>query len=137
MLYLIESNGDNNNIEIKHFENEFFEHMKEDLNTPRALSVIFELVKEINKQKTANNNILNHQKLLSTMCAILGFTFDKNNSNISNDETIDSLIQVLIEIRTELRSKKDFELADTIRKKLSKIGFNLEDTKEKTIWSKD
>ncbi len=133
----LESNGDNNNIEIKHFENEFFEHMKEDLNTPRALSVIFELVKEINKQKTANNNILNHQKLLSTMCAILGFTFDKNNSNISNDETIDSLIQVLIEIRTELRSKKDFELADTIRKKLSKIGFNLEDTKEKTIWSKD
>ena len=71
------------------------------------------------------------------MCEILGFTFDKSNSNISNDETIDSLIQVLIEIRTELRSKKDFELADTIRKKLSEIGFNLEDTKEKTIWSKD
>jgi len=135
-LYL-ESNGNNKNIEIKHFENEFFEHMKEDLNTPRALSVIFELVKEINKQKTANNNILKHQKLLSTMCEILGFTFDKSNSNISNDETIDSLIKILIEIRTELRSKKDFELADTIRKKLSEIGFNLEDTKEKTIWSKD
>jgi cysteinyl-tRNA synthetase len=43
-------------------------------------------------------------------------------------------MQLLIELRTTARKKKDFEMADCIRDSLGQIGINLEDRKDGTGW---
>ena len=44
------------------------------------------------------------------------------------------IMEVLVELRTSLREKKDFESADLIRDHLKKIGIVFKDTKEGTTW---
>ena len=46
----------------------------------------------------------------------------------------DALIKILIELRAELREKKEFELADSIRDRLTELGITLKDTAQGTIW---
>ena len=47
----------------------------------------------------------------------------------------DALIKILIELRAELREKKEFELADSIRDRLTRLGITLKDTAQGTIWT--
>jgi cysteinyl-tRNA synthetase len=61
---------------------------------------------------------------------ILGFNLDfeiKNNK-------LEELINLIVEVRQDLRKQRNFEISDKIRNKLKEIGIILEDTKEGTKW---
>ena len=47
----------------------------------------------------------------------------------------DGLMTLLIELRKQLREKKEFELADHIRNQLADLGITLKDTAQGTIWT--
>jgi cysteinyl-tRNA synthetase len=63
---------------------------------------------------------------------LLGFKLEKEKEKGIEDE----LIKLLIDIRSELRKRRAFDLADLIRNKLKEIGITLEDLPSGTIYKR-
>jgi cysteinyl-tRNA synthetase len=114
--------------------------MDDDFNTPQALAVLFEISKELNVAKTANDADLAVQ-LASTLVKlgeIIGLlqldpgAFLQGNSD--NDEV--TVIEALIVQRNQARIDKDWALADDARDKLNAMNIVLEDSAGKTTWRK-
>ena len=107
--------------------------LDDDFNTPEALSVIFNLVNEINKTKV---DYLNSQNLLISLANTLGLLtmdpeeFLQGESNLSLD------IDGLIKERNMAKDGKNFEAADKIRALLLDNDIIIEDTPEGTTWRK-
>jgi cysteinyl-tRNA synthetase len=70
---------------------------------------------------------------LRELASILGFTLKKPDKKPIDPE---SLIAILLTIRSELRQAKQWELADVIRQRMADIGIVLEDTPKGTIWKR-
>ncbi len=126
--------------DIQKFYDAFEEAMDDDFNTPQALAVIFDFVKEANKTIAENNNLsqkfyINLKEFLEkTAIGVLGITdFDKqtSSSNLENE-----LINLLIKLRLDAKKEKNFLLADKIRDELKNIGIELKDSKEGTSYKK-
>lgn len=122
------------------YEKKFKDAMNDDFNTPFALTVLFELSKEINiiKEKSiiqANSLAITLKKLANSLGLLLidGETFlhtqTHNNINISEQE-----IENLIAERNKLRTAKNWQAADLIRNQLAEQGIFLEDNGADTIW---
>ncbi|MGB9720654.1 MAG: cysteine--tRNA ligase [bacterium] len=99
---------------------EFTEAMNEDLNTPKALGVIFELV---NRGYETNNPELTYS--IIQYLNILGFKQEKRE----HDDLSAKLLEVVLGIRNQLRENKHYELSDVIRKKLNDLGIIIDDKK--------
>jgi len=113
----------------------FLEHMDNDFNTPYALRVIFELVRDVNRrinEKTISVKVL-HDVLVFLRDAgeILGISFSgkESESKGAAEDLTGNLIEILIDIRQKLREKKDWQLADEIRSRMNKLEIVLEDAK--------
>ena len=112
--------------------NKFKEAMDDDFNTPEAISVLFELANEINKNKSAP--LANLLKSLANTIGLLERdpeTFLKGDAKTSLD------IDALISQRHKAKAIKDFKEADRIRSLLLENGIVLEDTPQGTIWRKE
>ncbi len=115
----------------------FISYMDDDFNTPKALSVVFDLVTRSNialeKGKLEHREFLfEARKLLSEFLNIfiLQFSLEASVGGISEKE-----VEVLINSRVDYKKKKMFQEADKIRKDLEAMGVILEDTKDgKTTW---
>lgn len=125
-----ESNG--NDIEYTDLlvkaKHEFLSHMDNDFNTPNALSVIFNLIRDVNRgmdDRIISKNILIYVKeFLIEFGEILGFDFSLKSC--VNDKTSE-LVEVLVDVREKLRESKDYELSDLIRSRLKELDIILED----------
>jgi cysteinyl-tRNA synthetase len=120
---------------IHQFKDKFIEYMDDDFNTPRALSVLFEMVKLCNIEfdgrdiRKAEN--LNYAlSVIKEMAEILGLNFITD----APKEISDSEIEFKIATRKALKKEKKFTEADQIRKELEAKGIILEDTKDGTIF---
>ena len=109
--------------------------MDDDLNTPRALATLFELAKDINKLNEENCSVKQAQLVLMELANILGITL-KNQTQKPETES-SQYIQLLVNIRSDLRGIGQYDLADKIRIELSNVGITLEDTSQTTKWKKD
>ena len=114
----------------------FIDCMDDDFNTAGAMGYLFELVKAINQARDAGVNsdtLTVGQNTLKELSSVLGLTLEPVSSSCPQME-IAPLVDILIDIRKELREKKLFELADNIRDKLKIIGIIIEDQKGYTTW---
>ena len=105
--------------------------MDDDFNTADAITAVFELVKYINQNSSADNSAQYLKALLKELtglCDILGLIVDKE------EELLDSDIEALIEEMKAARKNKDFKRADEIRDSLLEMGIVLEDTREGVKW---
>ena len=115
--------------------------MNDDFSTPEALAVLFDLTREINRQRE-QNNMDEAAKLgaaLKRLGRIFGILQQDPESFLRGelqDELIDK-INALITDRNAARQKKDWVQADRARDKLSEMGVSIEDTAEGTIWRKE
>lgn len=107
------------------FVQKFNECMNEDLNAACALSVLFEMVKEINKGAEQL------EPTLRSLMKVLGFNLSVENPAKSNI-CLEPIFELLIEMRNKARQSKDFALADQIRQQFDKAGFMLKDSPEGT-----
>jgi cysteinyl-tRNA synthetase len=110
-------------------EKEFEQSMDDDFNTPKAVAAIFKLVNTGNT-KIAQNRIsaTDAKKILEFLKKIdkvFNFIFWKKPK-----EKIPENILKLVKEREKARKNKDWQLADEIRKKVKKLGYWIEDTKE-------
>lgn len=120
---------------IGQFKDKFIEYMDDDFNTPRALSVLFDMVNRCNKELESDDEYKNFKlryamDIIKKISDIFGLTFLKETST----EISDTKVTIAIAMREQLRKDKKFEEADEIRKELEAKGIILEDTKDGTTW---
>jgi len=115
-------------------ENQFIQAMDDDFNSASALGHLFELVKEINQTRArgADQEALDvGQDTLRKLTAVFGLDLEDQGANGGD---ADAFIELLIEVRENLREEKLWELSDRIRDRLQNLGVVLEDTPQGTIW---
>ncbi len=116
--------------------------MDDDFNTPQAVAVIFDFVKSVNSVIRKNDNIdvqfYKDVKLFLEKTAqdVLGIVKFNSNAVPESSSKENELIELLIELRTEAKKKKDYEMSDNIRDKLNELGIQLVDTKSGTTYKK-
>lgn len=132
----------NDNIDLSNADEykEFVDAMDDDMNTSKALAVLFDLATKLNKEP--NEITFN---LLYKLSSVLGFNFEK--IELSEDElkakieliakklnlVLNSMDEV-ITLRKTAREDKNWELADKIRVAFDEVGIVLKDSKEGTTW---
>jgi cysteinyl-tRNA synthetase len=117
----------------KHWVNEFNLAMNDDFNTPVALSVLFQLSHEINKN---NSPIL--AVTLKHLASIMGLLQANPSSFLQSGFAADDkvLIEQLIAERLQARAERNWTRADQIRADLLAQGIELEDGATGTTWRK-
>lgn len=106
------------NEKVENYWNDFFAAVNDDLNTPQALAVLWEVLK---------SNIPSTDKydLAMSFDEILGLKLSE--ARISNIE-IPNNIKILMTKRQKLREEKKFEEADKIRRQIEEAGFEVNDS---------
>jgi len=112
------------------YRERFLEAMDEDLNTPKALGSLFELAREVNRARDEGRPIEKAQAALIDLAALLGLTLTEREVGLAAAP----FIELLVRTRDDLRTAKQFELADRIRSGLGELGITLEDTAQGTLW---
>src|SRR5512144_977148 len=111
----------------------FVNAMDDDFNTPLALAAMYELVKAINTardQGVTAEQLAPAQDTLRELTGVLGLRLEEKQGSGDADKFVDLLVQV----RTEVRKQKLWQLSDLIRDQLKELGVTIEDTKEGTKW---
>lgn len=106
----------------------FFDAMDDDFNTPKAISSIFEFIKEIKDLNTYSmGNLLTIKKWFNDISYIFGI--DLNNTDSSEtDSSSDDLLEIILNIREKLRENKQYDLSDEIRDELNNHGIEVNDS---------
>jgi len=111
----------------------FTDAMDDDFNTPLAIAALHELVKAIN---TARDNGATDEQLkaaqatLRELTGVLGLRLQEKQGSGDADKFVD----LLVEVRSEVRKQKLWQLSDLIRDRLKEKGVVIEDSKEGTKW---
>jgi cysteinyl-tRNA synthetase len=117
---------------------EFCKAMDDDFNTPLALSVLFELAKQINVKKQAGEDVSHVAATLKTLGGLLGLLQLDPAKFLQGDDSDGEVvvIEALIKQRNDARAAKDWAMADDARDKLAAMKIILEDSATGTTWRK-
>ena len=100
------------------YKKRFLEAVNDDIDLPKALTVVWELVKDTS---------MNHQEALALLAdfdKVLGLRLLEKKV----EEEVPAEVLALLKSREEARKSKDFKLSDKLRNKISALGFLVEDT---------
>jgi cysteinyl-tRNA synthetase len=120
----------------------FLDAMNDDFNTPLALGILFDIAREINQslnseQKLRLDALQNADQLFSEFGGkILGIIPEQLQAMSGNVQTESHLMDLIVQVRSEVRKQKLWALSDIIRDGLKSIGFSIEDKKDGTTWRK-
>ncbi|HAA14056.1 MAG TPA: cysteine--tRNA ligase [Cytophagales bacterium] len=113
-----------------------FDKMNDDFNTAETIACLFELLSIAHKLAQGAHTI--SEKALSTLKStyqgflveVLGIRQEAN----AESQILPEVMDILSDLRQEARAKKDFALSDYIRDRLTKLGIQINDSKEKTTY---
>ncbi len=117
----------------KDYKVKFDQAMQDDFNTPIALSVLFDLARELNKSKDSINQSTILASTLKYLAGFLGLLQDDpelflKSGAEESDATADALIDKLVQERIDAKKAKNWALADSIRDNLKDQGVVVEDS---------
>ena len=114
---------------------EFIDALSDDLNTPKAISIIHSMFKELKKSPKD----INLRSRFIKSANFLGLLMSKPSEwGFESSDSIDEkTINDLIEKRNQARKDKNFEESDQIREQLLDMGVTLEDNEDDTVWRKN
>lgn len=121
---------------IDSFRQRFIEEMDNDFNTADAITVLFDIVREVN-QSMAGSTLKRelaeaYIALFAELGDVLGIPFGEVDASV--DGPSDEEINALVEERMQARKDKNFARADEIRNQLQELGIILEDTPQGVRW---
>lgn len=115
----------------------FIEAMDDDFNTANALAVLFEMVRAINSARSAGVAgpfFEAAQRTFRELAGALGLKLEVEAAGNGMQVAAKPFIDLLVQVRTDLRTHKQWALADKIRNDLADLSIMLEDTPEGTQW---
>jgi len=125
-------------MDLEQLEKSFFEAMDDDFNSPIAISHLFEGIKTINnaaagKESMTENDLEKCRQFYhKAVQEILGLLPEGKASG--DQELTRELIELLLQMRTDARKNKDFDMADRIRDEMARLGVEVMDTKDGFEW---
>ena len=126
---------------ILNLVNEFDEFMNDDFNTAKVLANMFELAPVINSFKGGQLKLESiskktFQSLQNQFTTYLVDVFGMRDEKEGQYDKLDSVLQLLVQIRKDARARKDFATSDKIRNELQTLGIMLKDDKDGNVsWS--
>jgi cysteinyl-tRNA synthetase len=120
----------------------FIDAMDDDFGTPEAIAVLFDLVRQLNTARAANDTdkTTGSATLLKSLGAVLGLLQDNPDAFLlagNNSELDATSIEVLIAERQQAKKDKNFARSDQIRDELKAQGVVLEDARTGTTWRRE
>ncbi len=115
-----------------------YESLNDDMNTAITISHLFDAVRLINSvyaeiEKISEKDLIELKQIMNSFVfEILGLKAEEK----SNDGDIDGLMQLILLLRADAKSKKDFPTSDRIRDELNKLNYSINDGKNGTTWTK-
>lgn len=131
--------SDSSSFDAGQLKQKCYDAMNDDLNTPIVIAHLFDTVKTINaaadgKEQLTQNNISELKNIFNLfLFEILGI---KEEQKSGNNEVLDDVVNLMLNLRMEAKSRKDFETSDKIRNELTKLGFEIKDKKDGFEWSR-
>jgi cysteinyl-tRNA synthetase len=116
--------------EIADAETRFREAMDDDFNTPVAVSVLFDLSRLANRSE--GDEKAHAQAKLAELAGVLGLELRAPESAGAGDAG--PFIDLLLEVRDQLRAEKNWKLSDAIRDGLAERGVTVEDSPTGATW---
>ncbi len=124
--------GASSELDTSEFKTRFIDSMDDDLNVPRAVAALFDLVRMINRSRDAGEKIEGAIEVLTELSGVLGLSLVAAQTR--SDALSDGEIDDLIEQRRAARSEKRYSDADAIRAQLDEMGIAIADSTERTTW---
>ena len=130
--YTFLSNFNDDELKDANNDNEIMETLLDDMNTPKAISVLHQKFKDC---QSGDKDLVSNFIYSANMLGLLNekpsewLSWKKENLNINTAQ-----VELLIAQRNEARSNKNFDDADRIRDELDKMGVILEDQGGETTW---
>ena len=127
----------NSSYNVADLEKKCYNAMNDDFNTPVLIAHLFDGVKIINSVKAEKQSLSSKDlKQMKTVFRvfikdILGLTFNDNNNN---NNLTDEIMKLVLKLRTNAKSNKDFTNADLIRDELHKLNIQVKDSREGSSW---
>ncbi|HMK38959.1 MAG TPA: cysteine--tRNA ligase [Bacteroidota bacterium] len=121
---------------------EFRSAMDDDFNTPQAIAVLFDLVRELNQALAGEKNFTRSSLEAVDRWygqhagSVLGITTGRAGAAEGSPMQLGPLVELFIALRGEVRAQKLWALSDRIRDGLAGMGIALEDKKTGTTWKK-
>ncbi|MDE7381177.1 MAG: cysteine--tRNA ligase, partial [Muribaculaceae bacterium] len=128
-------------VDLPDFRSQCFEAMNDDLNTPIVIANLFDACKYINQAAdgliTLTEEQIEYLKNLfhDFLIEIMGVRIDSDASGEGDMTPYRGAIDLLLEVRANAKSAKDWTTSDLIRDRLAALGFNVKDTKNGVEWS--
>ena len=132
--------GTDSTVDIKNLREKCYEAMNDDLSSPIVISYLFDAVRIINtilsgKVSINETDLQELKDIFQTfMFDILGLKVENSTMSNASNEAYEKAVDLLLDVRQEAKSHKDWQTADFIRNKLSEIGFEIKDTKDGAEW---
>ena len=127
---------------VDELDKKFVDAMNEDMNTPQALAVIFDQLKETKKFSVNVSNKeetealqYSYNSLKKKIEDVLGIAIimEEESGNLKNNDKLNgNWIDLLIKLRADARKEKNFKLSDEIRDSLKELGIEIQDNKDGT-----
>ncbi|MEF9985890.1 MAG: cysteine--tRNA ligase [Bacteroidales bacterium] len=129
--------------EIKTLKENVYSALCDDLNTPIALSYLFDAVKIVNQVKDGKMLIGGEDKLMlealftNIVNGVLGIIDDQGvaEGTSLNTKVLDGVINMVLNERTTAKANKDWAKSDQIRDNLKVLGVQIKDTKDGVEWT--
>ncbi len=127
--------------EVDALTDKCYEALDDDLNTPIVIAHLFEAVGLINKVRDGHatataGDVDKLRELFDTfLFGVLGVCADADVSDAKALEPYRGAVDLLLTVRSEAKSKKDWATSDLIRDQLAALGFAVKDTKDGVEWS--
>lgn len=125
-------------VDVSAYRTNFHAAMNDDFNSPVLIAHLFDAARLINSIYDGKAGI-SESGLTAFKLLVEQFVFDVlglKEERGGDDDSVNRLMDAIIDIRNEAKSNKDYATSDRIRDHLAKIGIQIKDSKEGTLWSK-
>ena len=127
--------------EVRDFIHASYEHLNDDLNTPKVVAELFDAARVINTAKNGDQPLTEKQisdlrQLFDTfLYGVLGMRVANAGMSSQHQEAFDGAMDLLLDLRQQAKDRKDWTVSDEIRDRLTALGFVVKDTKDGAEWS--